>query len=123
MLNLTAKQLAAEIAAKRVSSVEVAEFFLKRINTLGKTLNAFISVNAETTLAAAKAADAQIAAGKADPRRRDDRDGEQGLCHLKTGLRHQAGSQAAPTRTAVEQWYSMLCVPKHQMMSLLVCGT
>ena len=47
MLNLTAKQLAAEIAAKRVSSVEVAEFFLKRINTLGKTLNAFISVDAE----------------------------------------------------------------------------
>ena len=67
MLNLTAKQLAAEIAAKRVSSVEVAEFFLKRINTLGKTLNAFIGVNAETTLAAAKAADAQIAAGKAGP--------------------------------------------------------
>ena len=57
MLNLTAKQLAAELAAKRVSSVEVAEFFLKRINTLGKTLNAFISVDAEKTLAAAKAAD------------------------------------------------------------------
>ena len=67
MLNLTAKQLAAEIAAKRVSSVEVAEFFLKRINTLGKTLNAFISVDAEKTLATAKAADAQIAAGNAGP--------------------------------------------------------
>jgi aspartyl-tRNA(Asn)/glutamyl-tRNA(Gln) amidotransferase subunit A len=67
MLNLTAKQLAAELAAKRVSSVEVAEFFLKRINTLGKTLNAFISVDAEKTLATAKAADAQIAAGQAGP--------------------------------------------------------
>ena len=29
--------------------------------------------------------------------------------------------QAAPTITAVEQWYSMLLVPKHQMMSLLSC--
>ena len=67
MLNFTLKQLTAELAAKRVSSVEVAEFFLKRINTLGKTLNAFISVDAEKTLTAAQAADRLIAAGKAGP--------------------------------------------------------
>jgi hypothetical protein len=30
---------------------------------------------------------------------------------------------AVPTSTAVEQWYSMLVVPKHQMTSLLSCGT
>ena len=67
MQNFTAKQLAAELAARRVSSVEVAEFFLKRINTLGKSLNAFISVDEEKTLTAARAADARIAAGTAGP--------------------------------------------------------
>lgn len=67
MLNFTVKQLTAELAARRVSSVEVAEFFLKRINALGKTLNAFVSVDADKTLAAAKAADGLIAAGKAGP--------------------------------------------------------
>jgi aspartyl-tRNA(Asn)/glutamyl-tRNA(Gln) amidotransferase subunit A len=67
MLNLTLKELAAEIAAKRVSSVEITEFFLKRINGLGKTLNAFISVDDERSLAAARAADALIAQGSAGP--------------------------------------------------------
>ncbi len=67
MLNLTAKQIAAELAAKRVSSVEVAGYFLKRINTLGKVLNAFVSVDEEKTLAAAQVADRLIAAGKAGP--------------------------------------------------------
>jgi len=67
MLNFTVKQLTAELAAKRVSSVEVAEFFLKRINTLGKTLNAFVSVDEEKTLAGAKVADALFASGKAGP--------------------------------------------------------
>jgi aspartyl-tRNA(Asn)/glutamyl-tRNA(Gln) amidotransferase subunit A len=67
MLNFTAKQLAAELAARRVSSVELAEFFLKRINTLGKTLNAFVSLDEEKTLAAARAADQRIAAGSAGP--------------------------------------------------------
>ena len=67
MLNSTLKQLAAELAAKRVSSVEVTQFFLKRINTLGKSLNAFISVDEERSLAAARAADKLIAAGSAGP--------------------------------------------------------
>jgi aspartyl-tRNA(Asn)/glutamyl-tRNA(Gln) amidotransferase subunit A len=67
MLNSTLKQLVAELAAKRVSSVEVTQFFLKRINTLGKSLNAFISVDEERSLAAARAADKLIAAGNAGP--------------------------------------------------------
>ena len=67
MLNSTLTQLAAELAAKRVSSVEVAQYFLKRINTLGKSLNAFISVDDERSLAAARAADKLIAAGTAGP--------------------------------------------------------
>jgi aspartyl-tRNA(Asn)/glutamyl-tRNA(Gln) amidotransferase subunit A len=67
MLNFTLKQLAAELAARRVSSVEITEFFLKRINGLGKTLNAFISVDAERSLVAARAADVLIAKGGARP--------------------------------------------------------
>jgi len=53
MLNYTLKELAAELAAKRASSVEVTQFFLNRINGLGKTLNAFISVDDERSLAGA----------------------------------------------------------------------
>ena len=67
MLNSTLKQLAADLAARRVSSVEVTQFFLKRINGLGKTLNAFISVDEERSLAAARAADGLIAKGQAGP--------------------------------------------------------
>ncbi len=67
MLNLTLKQLAAELASKRVSSVEVTEYFLNRVNGLGKTLNAFISVDAERSLVAARAADALRAKGAAGP--------------------------------------------------------
>jgi len=40
----------AELAAKRVSSVEVTQYFIKRINALGKALNAFISVDEEQSL-------------------------------------------------------------------------
>ncbi|MBI4191937.1 MAG: Asp-tRNA(Asn)/Glu-tRNA(Gln) amidotransferase subunit GatA [Betaproteobacteria bacterium] len=67
MLNFTVKQLAADLAAKRASSVEVTQYFLKRINAMGKALNAFISVDEEQSLAAARAADRLIAAGKAGP--------------------------------------------------------
>ena len=67
MLNFTVKQLAAELAAKRVSSVEVSEYFLKRIKALGKDLNAFISVDEERSMAAARAADQQIADGRGGP--------------------------------------------------------
>ena len=67
MLNSTVKQLSLELAAKRVSSVEVARYFLNRINVLGKALNAFISVDEEQSLALARTADQLIAAGKAGP--------------------------------------------------------
>ena len=67
MLNFTIKQLAAELAARRVSGVEVTAYFLNRIKALGNTYNAFISVDEERSLAAARAADQQIAAGNGGP--------------------------------------------------------
>ena len=67
MLNFTIKQLAAELAARRVSGVEVTEYFLNRIKALGKTYNAFISVDEERSLAAARAADQLLATGRGGP--------------------------------------------------------
>src|SRR3990172_2780989 len=67
MLNHSLKQLAADLAARRVSSVEATQYFIKRINALGKALNAFISVDEEHSLASARAADQRIAAGKGGP--------------------------------------------------------
>jgi aspartyl-tRNA(Asn)/glutamyl-tRNA(Gln) amidotransferase subunit A len=67
MLNFTIRQLGAELAAKRVSSDEVARYFLQRAGALGKVLNVFITFDEEKTLTQARAADALIAAGKATP--------------------------------------------------------
>ena len=59
--------LAAQLAAKQVSSREVAQQYLDRIAALNPAINAFITVDAEKTLLEAAAADALIAAGQAGP--------------------------------------------------------
>jgi aspartyl-tRNA(Asn)/glutamyl-tRNA(Gln) amidotransferase subunit A len=59
--------LAAQLAAKQVSSRELAQAYLDRIAALNPSINAFITVDAEKTLAEAAAADALIAAGHAGP--------------------------------------------------------
>jgi len=61
------RELAAALAAKRISSAELARLFLDRIDALNGGLNAFISVDRDKTLAAARAADARIARGEAGP--------------------------------------------------------
>jgi aspartyl-tRNA(Asn)/glutamyl-tRNA(Gln) amidotransferase subunit A len=66
MLNASLKELSGLLAAKKVSSVELTQTFLKRIAELNPSLNAFITVDAEKSLAQARAADARIAAGKTD---------------------------------------------------------
>ncbi|MDN0081192.1 Asp-tRNA(Asn)/Glu-tRNA(Gln) amidotransferase subunit GatA [Crenobacter sp. SG2305] len=65
MINATLKELSAALAAKSVSSAELAGQFLDRIAALNPTLNAFITVSPEKTLAEAAAADAARAAGQA----------------------------------------------------------
>ena len=65
MLNASLKQLAAALAAKQISSVELATLFLDRILKLNGELNAFITVDRGFSLGQARAADARIAQGTA----------------------------------------------------------
>ncbi len=65
MLHATLKQLSDGLTSGKFSSVEVTQYFIKRINDLNKSLNCFISVDAERSLAQARAADALRAAGNA----------------------------------------------------------
>ncbi len=64
MINSSLKQLSSQLAAKKISSVELTRLYLDRINQLNLDLNAYITLNAELTLAQAKEADARLAAGK-----------------------------------------------------------
>lgn len=61
----TIAELSADLAAKKISSVELTEHYLKRIKQFDPILNSFITVTEETALQNAKAADALRAAGKA----------------------------------------------------------
>ena len=60
----TLTQLAADLRARKVSSVELVRAFLARIEASQPALNAFISVTAEQALAEAEAADRALAAGR-----------------------------------------------------------
>ncbi len=65
MINASLKELSAALADKRISSTELTQLYLDRIARLNPDLNAYITVDAEKSLAAAKAADARRAAGNA----------------------------------------------------------
>ena len=67
MLTGTIAELAAALAARRISSVELTQGLLARIAAHGPALNAFITVDEPGALAAARAADAARAAGTAGP--------------------------------------------------------
>ena len=67
MINSSLKQLSAQLAAKKISSRELTQLFLDRVAQLNPTLNAFITLDAEQSLAQADAADRRIAQGVAGP--------------------------------------------------------
>jgi aspartyl-tRNA(Asn)/glutamyl-tRNA(Gln) amidotransferase subunit A len=67
MIDKTLKQLSRALAAREISSVELARLYLDRIGNIDPKLNAFITVSPEKTLAQAAAADERLAAGNAGP--------------------------------------------------------
>lgn len=62
--NLTIGELAEELAAARISSIELTRHFLARIERLNPELNALITLTADTALAAAAAADGRLRQGE-----------------------------------------------------------
>ncbi len=64
LITKSAAELGRLIAAREASSVEVTTAFLDRIDELNPTLNAFLHVDREGALAAARAIDERIAAGE-----------------------------------------------------------
>src|ERR1700678_3044560 len=61
---LSIGELGRNLSSKQISSVELAQHFLARIERLNPGLNALITLTAEQALAAAAAADARRAAGE-----------------------------------------------------------
>jgi aspartyl-tRNA(Asn)/glutamyl-tRNA(Gln) amidotransferase subunit A len=67
LLNATLAELASALAAKRISSVELTKLFLARASALNGSLNAFVTIDEERSLATARAADAMRARGESGP--------------------------------------------------------
>ncbi|HOY71289.1 MAG TPA: Asp-tRNA(Asn)/Glu-tRNA(Gln) amidotransferase subunit GatA [Methylotenera sp.] len=67
MINSSLKQFSQMLAKKEISSVELTQVFLNRIDSLNPNINAYIALDHAKTLAQAKAADARIAAGNVAP--------------------------------------------------------
>jgi aspartyl-tRNA(Asn)/glutamyl-tRNA(Gln) amidotransferase subunit A len=67
MFELTLSGLASLLRDRQASSEEITRLFLARIARLDPALNAFITVDEEKALAAARAADARLARGEGQP--------------------------------------------------------
>ena len=67
MIHASLRELASALEAKKVSSLELTDLFLGRIAKHNPTINAFVTIDAEKSRAAAQAADAARAAGNAGP--------------------------------------------------------
>src|SRR5580765_1387834 len=64
LLYTPVRALAAQLKAKKLTSVKLTETCLQRLETLGPKLNAVVTVMRESALAEARAADAEIAKGR-----------------------------------------------------------
>jgi len=66
MIHSSLAQMGAALRAKKISSVELTQCYLDRIKSYNPTLNAYITLNPETSLEQARQADARLANGNAD---------------------------------------------------------
>lgn len=64
MIYLTVTELAERIRTRKLSPVALTEAYLERSETLGKRLNAYVTVMRDRALAEARAAEKEIAAGR-----------------------------------------------------------
>ena len=64
MINASLTELRRALDRRQISSVELTTLFLDRIDALNPQLNAFITVDRDGALAAARAADERLAAGR-----------------------------------------------------------
>ncbi len=67
MIESSLKTLSRSLAEKEISSVELTRAYLDRIDAHNAAINAYITVDAEASLAQAKAADARISKGDTGP--------------------------------------------------------
>jgi aspartyl-tRNA(Asn)/glutamyl-tRNA(Gln) amidotransferase subunit A len=67
MIDAGLRELSAALAEKKLSSAELTSLFLERIARLNPTLNAFVTVDPDKTLAMARAADGRRAKGETGP--------------------------------------------------------
>jgi len=67
MIESSLKKMAAALAAKQISSVELTQLYLDRIAAHNPEINAYITVDADKSLAQARAADARLAKGDFSP--------------------------------------------------------
>ena len=67
MIKRSVAALSQALAAKDISSVELTRLYLDRITRFNPEINAYITVDAEKSLAQAKAADDLLASGNATP--------------------------------------------------------
>jgi aspartyl-tRNA(Asn)/glutamyl-tRNA(Gln) amidotransferase subunit A len=67
MINASLKALAEALARRQISSVELTQLFLDRISRLNPQINAYITIDAEKSLAQARMADERISKGDAGP--------------------------------------------------------
>ncbi len=67
MIDATLSELARALSERKLSSVELTQALLQRIERANPRLNAFITIDAERSLTQARLADARLAAGDAHP--------------------------------------------------------
>ena len=66
-IHFSLRQISDALRSKKISSVELTQMYLERIAALNPALNAYVTLNAETSLAQARHADVMLAQKNSHP--------------------------------------------------------